>query len=133
MLDRLEDCWDEPAPPEHLARTDLEHLQGAWVSVSGRDEGVIFISGSRYTARFGDGAIYMGTFELLATVHPKTMEMRIDEGPARYKGQAALCLYELNGNMLRWCTAGPGQKERPATFPNGDQPQMLSFLFRREQ
>lgn len=133
ILDRLEDCWDEPSPPEHLARNDLEHLQGSWVSVSGGAEVVFFISGSRYTARFSDGAIYMGTFELMAATHPKTMEMQIEEGPARYKGQVALCLYELNGNMLRWCTAGPGQKEVLVGFPREDQTHVLSFCFRRQQ
>jgi uncharacterized protein (TIGR03067 family) len=132
ILDRLEDCWDEPALPEHLARTDLENLQGVWVALAGRHEAELYISGFRYTARFADGAIYMGTFELRTEGQPRTMEMSIDEGPARYKGQSAVCIYEVDGTLLRWCTAGPGRKDAPPAFPNGELTELLCFSFRRE-
>src|SRR6516225_7474631 len=81
---RLEDCWDEPDLPEKQEQTDLELLQGVWVSVSGRREAELLVSGSRYTVWFKDGSIYMGRFELSLSGQLSTMEMSIDEGPAHH-------------------------------------------------
>jgi uncharacterized protein (TIGR03067 family) len=107
-------------------------LQGVWLFVSGKREAELLVCGRRWTVRFRDGVIYMGVFELGPVGLPKTMQMHIDEGPAQHRGKSALCIYELDGNTLRWCTAGPGQTERPATFPAEDHPQYLSLVFQRE-
>jgi uncharacterized protein (TIGR03067 family) len=129
---RMEDCWDEPAA-DGAARTDLEGLQGAWGSVSGRRAAELLVCGGRFAVRFKDGDIYMGTFDLAPAARPRTMEMCIDEGPARHKGKTALCIYELDGDTLRWCAAEPGQTERLTAFPAGDDPRFLGLVFRREQ
>jgi uncharacterized protein (TIGR03067 family) len=129
---RLEDCWDEPDLPEKQAQSDLELLQGAWVSLSGRREAQLLISGCRYTVWFKDGSIYMGRFELSPTGQLRTMEMSIDEGPSHHRGKSAPCIYELSGATLRWCTAGPGQTEPPEAFPETGHPQYLCIVFRRE-
>jgi uncharacterized protein (TIGR03067 family) len=131
--DRLEDCWDEPNPPEHAARNDLEALQGVWVFVSGRRPAELLVSGSHFTVRFRDGELYMGTFELDATATPRAMDMRIDDGPVRHRGLTTLCIYELAGDTLRWCAGGPGRAERAMAFPAEDDPHYLGLVFRREQ
>jgi uncharacterized protein (TIGR03067 family) len=130
---RVEDYWDEPEAPEGEAGADLEELQGAWVSVSGRRPGEFLIAGSHFTIRFQDGTIYMGAFELGPGAWLKTMDMRIDEGPARHQGKTALCIYELAGGALCWCAAEPGKGERPGAFPPEDDPHYLVLRFRREQ
>lgn len=130
---RVEDYWDEPEPPEGEAGADLEELQGAWVSVSGRRPAEFLIAGHHFTIRFQDGAIYMGAFDLGQAARPKTMDMRIDEGPARHQGKTALCIYELAGGALRWCAVEPGKGERPSAFPPEDDPHYLALWFRREQ
>ena len=132
-LVHLEDCWDEPPPGTARGRLDGERLQGAWASTIAR-QAVFLVSGNRFTIHFADGAIYMGTFELALKGRPRAMVVRIEEGPLRHKGQMALCFYEFDGdNNLRWCTAGPGRTDRPATFPSADDSDYLSLVFRREQ
>jgi uncharacterized protein (TIGR03067 family) len=130
---RMEDSWDEPAPPDEGGRGDLEGLQGAWLSVSGRRAAEFLVCGARFTVRFKDGDIYMGTFDLVPAARPKTIDMRIDEGPARHKGKTALCIYDLDGDTLRWCAAEPGHTERLTAFAAGDDPRVLGLVFRREQ
>jgi len=128
--DRLEDCWDEPdatRPP----RGDVVKLQGAWLCIAGRRRAELLISGNHYTVHFADGAIYMGTISLDPDARPKAMDLWIDEGPDRHRGQTASCVYELDGDTLRWCTAGPGQP-RPDAFPDDSDARFLSLLFHRE-
>ena len=47
--------------PETQTSSDLEHLQGAWISVAGPCEARLLIVGNRYTFEFLGGDIYMGT------------------------------------------------------------------------
>jgi len=129
-LGHLEDCWDEPVQPPGLP--DLERLQGAWVCIAGRRPAEFLVSGSHLTVHFKDGPIYLGSFEVSSASRPKTMDIKIDEGPPHHKGLTALCIYELDGDTLRWCTAGPGQTSRPGQFPTAEDPNSLCLLFRRE-
>ncbi|MFO0851149.1 MAG: hypothetical protein U0871_21725 [Gemmataceae bacterium] len=108
------------------ARTDHDHLQGAWVSVAGPREARLLVAGRRFTIELG-GDIYMGTFDLT----PGGMVMHIDAGPAKYVGAAAHCLYQLDSGVLRWCPGRPGSGRPPAAFPDVDDPRYLSLVFRR--
>jgi len=94
-LGHLEDCWDEPAPGVSLAPRDGDRLQGAWATATGRRPAVLLVCGARFAIRFADGVIYMGNFELDTRGRPRAMVMRIEEGPAKHKGQTALCFYEF--------------------------------------
>jgi uncharacterized protein (TIGR03067 family) len=132
-LGHLEDCWDEPPPGPARRALDCERLQGAWLSTAGARQAALLISGSHFTLHFADGDIYMGRFELDTRSRPRAMVSLIDEGPARFKGQTALCFYEFDGDHLRWCTAGPGRTERPAFFPAAGDPNYLCLVFRREE
>jgi uncharacterized protein (TIGR03067 family) len=129
----LEDCWDEPEPAKRPTMSDLDALQGAWISVSGRRQAKLLVSGTHLALHFADGDIYLGAFSLEQTGQPRSMTVSIQEGPARHKGQTALCIYELAGDVLRWCTAGPGQKERLGAFPAEGDFRYLCLGFRREQ
>ncbi len=132
LQSHIEDCWEEPAINEPAAPTDLDVLQGAWYSIGGRREAELLVSGKHFAFRFADGDIYIGVFELDLHAAPKTMDMRIDDGPVQHKGKTALCLYELDGVHLRWCATSPG-RERLTAFPAADHEQSLVMIFRREQ
>jgi uncharacterized protein (TIGR03067 family) len=127
--EHLEDCWDEPL--SNHQHTDLELLQGAWVSISGRREARLLVAGNHFTIQFSDGDIYMGCLEVDLLVQPKGMDLRIDAGPARHKDQTAPGIYELQDDRLLWCTSGPGQK-RPTDFSSEDDPNCLCLMFHRE-
>src|SRR5262245_10669949 len=118
---------------EKEARLELERLQGAWLTVSGRRQAELLVAGDHFAIKFFDGDIYMGIFDLDPGERPRAMDMRIEEGPVKHEGKIALCVYELEGDMLRWCPGEPGSEQRPTVFPPPDDSYRLSLVFRREQ
>jgi uncharacterized protein (TIGR03067 family) len=110
--------------------TDLDALQGAWVSVAGRREVRLLVAGSRYTFEFvRSGVVYMGTLYLDPHDDPKRMDMRIEEGPAEHRGLTTYCIYKLDGEELCWCPSRPGSAERLFRFPAVDDDRYLSLVF----
>jgi uncharacterized protein (TIGR03067 family) len=130
LVRRLEECWDEPNPPDAV-RPDAEQLQGVWSSIDGPRGLDLLVAGSHFAVRFTDGTVYMGAFELDNGLLPKTMVMRIDEGPSRHRGKTAHCIYELDGRTLRWYLPEPGPRERPTAFPKANDPRYLFVVLRR--
>jgi uncharacterized protein (TIGR03067 family) len=126
----LEDLWDEPAVLAPPARPDAEVLQGVWTSVEGKRQARFLISGNRFTFIFADGEVYMGTISL-DNGGTRTMDMQVEEGPAHHKGLVALCIYELSEDRLHWCTASPGQADRPIAFAEHHS-RHLFLVFQRE-
>jgi uncharacterized protein (TIGR03067 family) len=123
--------WEEE-PPETTGLTDLERLQGTWNVVTGRRPAVLLVAGTRFTVRFLDGEVYTGTFDLVLEAYPRVIAMAIEDGPDRHRGKTALCLYDLDGDTLRWCALEPGREERPEDFPDHDDRRYLAMIFRRE-
>ena len=111
---------------------DLERLQGVWVTAEGRRPAEFHVAGRRFTVRFHDGDLYTGGLDVITDEWPRTMVMWIADGPERHKGKTALCIYELDGESLRWCPAEPGADDPPADFPPVDHPRHLCTVFRRE-
>ena len=113
-------------------RPDLDQLQGAWVSVAGPCEARLLVAGNRYAFEFVGGDVYIGTFDLSPAPGPGPhhMDMRVEEGPAAEKGHTALCIYQLDGGVLRWCPAKPGSGRRLAAFPSVDDQRYFSLVFR---
>ena len=113
--------------------TDIDNLQGVWTSVAGRRQVKLLIAGHRFTFEILDGDIYMGNIRLDWTSEPKQMDMRIDEGPLKHKGEIALCIYEFENELLRWCPTRPGTPFRLSSFPSIDDERYLSLVFKRER
>ena len=111
---------------EPSLRSDLELIQGVWVSVAGPREVRLLIAGRRYAFEFVGGELYMGTFDLA----PGQMDMHIEEGP-EHTGCCTKCIYQLEGGVLRWCPGCPGSEKRPSRFHDVDDPRYLSLVFRR--
>jgi len=61
---------------------------------------------------------------------PPQMDMHIEEGPDTHKGQLALCLYHLDGDILRWCPSKPGSTVRLTSFPSVDDHKCVSLIFK---
>ena len=117
--------------PHTKSRGDLDELQGAWTSVAGPREAKLLVAGSRFTFELSTGDIYMGTLSLDPDARPCRMDMRVEEGPARHRGQVAFCIYHLEGGVLRWCPTRPGCGARLGGFPSVDDDRYLSLVFRR--
>jgi hypothetical protein len=112
------------APP--ASRPELDQLQGVWMSVAGPREARLLVAGSRFSFEFVGGDVYMGTLDLVDS----QMTMHIEEGPTEFRGQQTLCLYRVEGDVLRWCPGRPGSGRKPTAFPSVDDPRYLSLVFR---
>jgi uncharacterized protein (TIGR03067 family) len=115
------------------AHGELALLQGAWRFASGRHEVELLIAGNHFAVKFKNGPLYMGTLRIDPQQYPKTMDMLVQEGPDRHRWKTALCIYELEGDRLRWCPGEPGRKERLEEFPPEDHLAYYCTLFRRER
>src|SRR5262245_18414020 len=102
------------------SRSDLDVLQGSWVTVAGTREAKLLVAGNRCAVEFGDGAGHNATFTLDPTDDPHRMDMRIEEGPAHHRGRTAYCIYQIDGGMLRWCPSRVGSENRLIRFPDVD-------------
>jgi uncharacterized protein (TIGR03067 family) len=132
LIRQEEDHWDEPELPRQRIVAELQSLQGSWVSISGRHQAEFLIAGRLFTTRFEDTVIYMGSLELGPDATPKTMTMLIEEGPAHHKGKTAACIYELDGDYLRFCSTQPGKEEVLFDFPSENDPKYLNLMLRRQ-
>jgi uncharacterized protein (TIGR03067 family) len=97
------------------------------MTVAGPKEARLLIAGNRFTFEFIGSDLYMGTFKL----SPGQMDMVIEEGPRDHVGRNSLCIYHLEGGVLRWCPSRPGSSRRPDSFPDVDDPRYLSLVFQR--
>jgi uncharacterized protein (TIGR03067 family) len=121
-------------PPSQVSpRQDLDRLQGAWVSVAGRHEINLLIAGSHFAVKFKNGPVYMGTLRLDPNQAPRAMDMVITEGPERHQWKTSLCIYEMEGDLLRWCPGEPGRKDRLTDFPSQSQADYYCTVFRRDR
>ncbi len=91
----------------------------------------MLIAGNRFTFEFEDGDIYMGTFFLDEEETPQQIDMLIEEGPAKAKGLISLCIYHVEGDVLRWCPTKPGTDRRLRGFPSVEDERYLSLVFKR--
>ncbi|MCE9532317.1 MAG: hypothetical protein K8T89_14525 [Planctomycetes bacterium] len=121
------------APSEKRTRTDLDQLQGSWTSVAGSREARFLIAGSRFTFEFLDGDIYMGTIFLDDETHPKQLDMLIEEGPTKVKGLISMCIYHIEGDVLRWCPTKPGSDRRLLGFPSIEDERYVSMVFKLDR
>jgi uncharacterized protein (TIGR03067 family) len=97
------------------------------MSVAGPKEARLLIAGNRFTFEFIGGDLYMGTFKLSSG----QMDMVIEEGPREHIGRNSLCIYHLEGGVLRWCPSRPGSSRRPDSFPDVHDQRYLSLVFQR--
>src|SRR5262249_23298555 len=118
---------------ERGARTDLERLQGAWVTVAGRRPALLLIAGHAFAIHFRGGDIYGGGRAAGPEERPGLMHTRTGGGPPRHRGEIAPCIYEGEGDELRWCGAEPGSEVRLTAFPPVEDRRYLCMVFRREK
>src|SRR5262249_15977772 len=78
-------------------------LQGTWVVMSGRWKCQLSFAAHHFALHFQSGEVYLGVYIVDPTRRPGGMDMTIEEGPEHYRGLTSLCLYELEGDTLRWC------------------------------
>jgi uncharacterized protein (TIGR03067 family) len=107
-------------------------LQGTWLVTSGRWKCRLHFAAHHFAMEFLNGEVYMGVYTVDPTRTPGAMDMAIEEGPDHHRGRTACCLYELEGETLRWCGNEPGRTERHAMFPPEGEGKFPTLVFRRD-
>lgn len=107
-------------PVATLILEEREKLQGAWVFDNGDKKAQLLIAGNHFAVKLGRSRIYMGTFDIDPTTQPRAMDMLVEQGPVQHSGKIALCIYELEGDRLRFCAAEPGDEDRLTAFPDSE-------------
>jgi uncharacterized protein (TIGR03067 family) len=98
------------------AKDDTAKLQGKWaVEKDGKKLELTFTKND-FTINFG-GKEFKGTFKIDPKKKPKELDMTIKEGDEKFKDKTALCIYEFEGDSLKWCANEPGKTDRPKEFP----------------
>jgi len=88
---------------------------------------VLTITGDSLTFRLSDGGDRAGskaTFKVDTTKTPHTIDMFPQDGSE--KGKVSLGIYEVKGDELRLCHAGPGL-DRPTEFSSGERRTVMVF------
>ena len=121
------------------AKKDKEQIQGSWRAVTGERAGkpqedakehLLTFDGDTFTIMRGDQQVVKGTFTLDPSKSPKAIDMKIAEARKEEdKGKEVHGIYELDKGTLKWCTAQPGDADRPKEFATKEgSPHMLVTL-----
>lgn len=110
-------------------KTDLEKLQGAWLTVSLVSEGKTVVDenhppkpgpvlkliyeGNHWIVKVGDKTVGTGVVKIDSTKTPKEIDILDESGTINDK--AKLAIYELDGDTYKYCIASAG-KQRPKEF-----------------
>ena len=105
------------------AQDDLKAIQGTWdlvyferdgKEVKLRNDTRAINTGDKFVVKVGDKVIAAGTFKFDASKKPKASETTYTEGPD--KGKTFKGIYQLNGDMVKFCRAGSPDQKRPTEF-----------------
>jgi uncharacterized protein (TIGR03067 family) len=128
------------AAETETAKKDLAQLQGKWAMVSGGAGGEFVNSvivtnsyrvcdGNQTTVVVGGQLLMKANFTLDASTTPKSINYQVTAGPNTGKSQ--LGIYELEGDILRFCFAAPGNA-RPTDFITKPGDGRTSSVWNRE-
>lgn len=108
-------------------------LDGQKVAVTDKGKTfLIFFKDGDFVMRFGT-EVLRGQVELDRSARPGRMDTKILSCTAPIlKGQTLLCIYEVEGDTLMFCRAGPG-KERPTEFNAKQGSGHVFQIYKREK
>jgi uncharacterized protein (TIGR03067 family) len=122
-------------PRADQPKDDKALLQGRWKVVSAEEEGKpreelakarLIFQGDNLTVHVGDDKEEM-TFKLDPAQKPKTIDIQVPN-----EKEAALGIYELNGDDLKLCVAEVEVRKRPTEFKAKDK-QVLLLVLKRDK
>jgi uncharacterized protein (TIGR03067 family) len=127
-------------------KTDLDKLQGTWVTVSLVNDGKTLIDektppkkgpatklayeGNKWLVKVGTKTVAYGTFKIDATKSPKEIDIFDDTGMKN--ANTKLGIYELDGDTYKFCLA-PAGKPRPAEFTSKEGSGVSLGVSKREK
>jgi uncharacterized protein (TIGR03067 family) len=127
------------AGAQETVKKEMAQLEGEWSMVSGELNGVAipeeFVKSGKRVARDGETTITFGErvnfkakFSIDPSRKPRTIDYTMTEGPT--KGKIHLGIYELDGDMVKFCFAAPGG-DRPTEFTAKEGSQRTLSVWKR--
>ena len=106
------------------SKKDMTALEGEWSMVSadrdGQPLGLDYVKNAKRVAKAGETTVTVNGMTFLKAKYtvdpskkPKSIAYELTDGPN--KGKTQLGIYELDGETVKFCFAGPGQP-RPTDF-----------------
>jgi uncharacterized protein (TIGR03067 family) len=128
------------ASAQDAAKKEMAQLEGQWSMVSGEADGMsmpkeIVKSGKRVakdretTITIGGQVYFKAKFSIDPTKKPKAIDYTMTEGPTT--GKVHLGIYELDGDMVKFCFAAPGM-DRPTEFTAKEGSHRTLSLWKRD-
>jgi uncharacterized protein (TIGR03067 family) len=126
---------------QDTAKKEMALLDGAWSMVSGEANGFSMpkdtvSSGKRVakdgetTITFGGQVYFKAKISIDPTKKPRAIDYAMTEGPT--KGMTHLGIYELEGDVVKFCFAAPG-KDRPTEFTAKEGSQRTLSVWKRDK
>jgi uncharacterized protein (TIGR03067 family) len=125
------------------AKKDGDLLQGSWRAVSIETGGntlkperdsVTTFENDTFTVKKGDVVQVKGTFKIDASKNPKTIDLTVTGGQVEGdKGKVVRGICQVDKEMLKWCTAEPGDETRPKEFTTKEGTKHSLIIFKKEK
>jgi uncharacterized protein (TIGR03067 family) len=126
---------------QDATKNEMAQLEGKWSMVSGEANGLSMpketVQSCKRVAKDGETTITIGgqvyfkaKFSIDPTKKPKAIDYNMTEGPT--KGRTHLGIYELDGDMVKFCFAAPG-KDRPTEFTAKEGSQRTLSVWKRDK
>ena len=110
-------------------------LEGKWVAALKGQKFEMTFAKDTFVIVIPDKETIKGTYTTEPSKKPAHMDMLVKEGDAKAVGKTALCIYEVEGDTLKWCANDPSAKNspRPKEFPDkeGGGPDHMYLIFKR--
>jgi|ERR1700721_1807375 uncharacterized protein (TIGR03067 family) len=136
---------DNPAK-EETAKSDLDKLQGTWLTVSLVNDGKTVVDektppkegpmtkvayeGTKWMIKVGDKTVFTGIFKIDSAKKPKEIDFMEESDKKGEKTK--LGIYEIDGDKIKFCLAPPG-KPRPTEFTSKEGSGHSLGVMRREK
>jgi uncharacterized protein (TIGR03067 family) len=115
-------------------KDELAKLKGTWVRELDGKTFILVFNGEHYALinEFApEKTTATGTVTIDPTKKPKRIDIKITDGTGtgeKLKGKTALCIYQLDGDTLKFCINRPGQEGYPEQFPDKEGVDKYLFL-----
>src|SRR5437867_6160490 len=98
-------------------------LEGTWVAEKGGKKIELRFAKGQFAGQFPGGKVLKGTYKTDPSKTPKQLDITFKETDPKVDGKTAECIYEVNGDTLKWAANDPTRgTTRPKEFPDNDRP-----------
>jgi len=124
---------------DEATKKEMKVLEGTWLATSGEQNGMatdkfngdkLIIGEGKFTVYHEVNAVIKAKLKVDAGKKPKTIDVTISEG--NESGKTALGIYELSGDVLKFCFEKPGGTDRPTEFKTKEGTERMMVVLKKQ-